>query len=242
MDAQLAEPVAVAPPSDPWLARRLLTVGASEVAVAMVIAGLAHIDDLPSYSQPNAKIMKAGGKTAPRLVLEKARLKRPLAVSEDALIGARREAELLSAWGHQLARGTYHCDAEALIQPASVGHASLLPKEWMPLLSRGCRGSATPDAWARDIDGSLVNVQLKCCRQPKPELPWYWRAQVVAECDVTCAEWGLLVCGVYWSISMTSRGPIVAWPVEPTPAETERIRSAVRHFWTLVDGVKGDMQ
>lgn len=239
VDAQLAEPVAVAPPSDPWLARRLLTVGASEVAVALVIAGQMQIGDLPGYLRPHAKLMKVGKRTAPRLVLQKAGLKEPFRLAAlAARIGSMRERELLVTWQGKLERGEYYCDAEALIDARTIAHADSVPEEWLPLVSRYAPMAATPDAWARDVDEQLVNVQLKCSRRERRELPWYWRAQVVAECDATGAAWGLLVCGQWWSVSETSAGPIVAWPVEPTPAETERIRSAVRHFWTLVEGLE----
>lgn len=246
LDAQLVEaPAPAAEPDDPWLARRRLTVGASEIAVAMVIAGMLPMDALASYDQQKARPTRVGygGRwvTAPRLVLVKAGMIDAPKAGDAARIGTLRERELLAAWLRALERGSLYCDAEALLDVATVRHADEMPREWLPLRALDVPLSCTPDAWCRDVTGALVDVQIKTSRRERRELPEYWRAQVVAECVVQRAEWGVLVLGEQWAVHEQSQGPIRVWPVEPTERERVQVREAAADVMERVRALREEV-
>lgn len=233
VDAQAAEPRVRAPLS-PWHQRRALGFGASDVPALLVGLGLRDASSVPGYIAENAKgIRVAGGDVYPRIVLEKAGRKAARKVGTSADIGRVREVELIAAWAATLTER----DA---IDPESVTHASVLPIELTPLVDRECpRLAVSPDGWCRDVLGELVLVEAKCGNAWRDALPWYWRAQIMAQLAATGVGMGVLVLGQQWSRSMEARGPIQAWPVERVESEIEEIRAAVRAGWLLVQKAKG---
>jgi len=212
-----------------WLARRALSWGASDVPSLFLALGMRDASTVPAYMRDRAKPIKvAGGGVWPRIVLEKAGRRAPLKVGEAALIGTRRERELLEAWRATLG-------PRDSIDAASVTHASSVP-EWMfPLRDAHCRLAATPDAWAIDVFGDVVLVECKCPRQPRESIPWYWETQVQAQMAVTGHSSALLVCGQGWGWSLDAHGPIDVWPVQRDETAIAEIRDAVRKGWALVE-------
>ena len=237
IDAQLAGPRARVYES-PWHARRALGFGASDVPALLVGLGLHSVEDTPRHIAANAAPVRvaAGGSAlgagvivVPRIVAEKAGIKRPLAAGRAAAIGTAREGELLRAWRDSLG-------PESPYDPESVGHMSALPRE----LHAGQRDIASPmlaasyDGWCRDVFGGLLVVELKCGHLERDSLPWYWRAQVQAQLACSGLSRGVLVLGQRWARG-DDDGPIVSWLVERDEIAIAEIRDAVSRAWAMVD-------
>lgn len=218
MEAEAAE-VRRAPPEDPWLARRRLTFGASEVPVLLIALGL----EAPSPLTPKY-IVSASRK----LFGMKAGTRKPDAGGRAAQVGNDVERELLEVWSRDPLSGW-----------AAATHADAVPREWLPLVDRHCpRLSCTPDAWCRQ-SGELVNVQIKTDvgGGKRTITPW-WRSQVQAEMAVTGSARSLLLYGGGWACDwMDRRERPVAWVVERDEVEIERIRSAVIVGWNRVEQI-----
>ena len=217
MEAEAAE--VRAPPEDPWLARRRLTFGASEVPALLLALGLVP----PTPTTPKYMV-----DLAKRLFGVKAGTRKPASAGRAAQMGNDVEVELLRAWNADPCSG----------YPAA-SHASSIPREWLPLVDRHCpRLSCTPDAWCRR-SGELVNVQIKTDVGGGKRMitPW-WRSQVQAEMAVTGSARSVLLYGGGWACDwMDRRERPVAWVVERDEVEIERIRSAVIVGWNRVEQI-----
>jgi hypothetical protein len=212
--------LAVDAPSDPWLARRLLTIGASEVPALYLALGRPCGEETPPrYLKDLARALLA----------QKAGLRGPLRRGAAADKGNAVEELIVAAWNEDPLPGW-----------PQVTHASVAPREWMPLVDRHCPGlSATPDAWCR-VAGELCNVQVKSTVRPDAHLgPWWHRLQVQAEMAVTGSSVSILLYGrgwAGWSDSMRRAPEAVV--VERDDDEIERIRDAVRIGWQRVAEMK----
>lgn len=241
---ELVEPelAPVAAPADAWLARRGHAFGCSDLAPLLVALGLRSADDVPGYILDRSKRIRVKGHPGgvPRIFLEKAGLRAPLAAGEIAQRGLERERELLDQWRWRLMRGQFYCDAERLIDPASIFFApDAIPRELMPLVDRFCpRLADTPDAYARDLFGELVVVQLKTSYGEKRDLPWWWRDQTQGEVGLG-ASWGLLVCGEGWANPRRGLdGVIRAWPVPRDERALAELRGACVKGWNEVEALR----
>lgn len=228
----VAEPVP--PPSDPWLARRALGFGASDVAALLVALGRRHAEDFPAWVRDAAKPIRTRAGIVPRVLARKAGLAAYEAPSAVALEGIRRERELYSEAYRQARVAPWV--ASPGLDPESLTYApDAIPRECLPLVDRYERAlSATPDAWARDLYGGLVCVELKCSVQAVLHLPPHYALQVQAQIAVMGAESGLLVVGQQWGASWAPDGPIAAWPVERDDAVIAEIREAAAEGWRRV--------
>lgn len=220
------------PPSDPWLARRMHAFGASEVPALLVALGLRAPESVPRYIADNAKPIRTRLGTYPRLVLEKAGVRKPLSAGDAARIGQAREVELLHAWAATLT------DADAL-DAASVAHSSSVPRWLWPVVDRRChRLAVSLDAWCLDVVGEQVIVELKCGRVSHEVCPWHWATQTQAQMAATDAGLAVVVCGQGWSRSLDSYGPIDPWPVERDEHAIAELREACERGWQMVKDVQ----
>jgi hypothetical protein len=226
-------------PVSAWHRRRLFGFGASDVPALMVGLGLRDASTVPAHVAANANLIRVvvPGEAAtmwPRICVEKSGRKAALKAGRAADVGTVRERELLEAWRASLR-------SSDIIDPESVTHASIVPRELQaavrdpecPLLA------ASLDGWARDVLGELVVIEAKCGNKWRDALPWYWRAQVLAQLACTELDLGLVVCGQQWSRGLDVRGPIDVWPVERDEAAIAEIREAVRAGWRLVEALRG---
>lgn len=240
VDAQLAEPAPIAVPADPWLARRALGFGASDVpALLIAVAGYSP-EGAPDYIAERAR---PTNRTLgfPRIIAEKAGIVAPKKVSTAAETGTRRERELLWQWAARVARRQFYCEVESLIVPSRVRHADVAMRCAMPWVDRHCPTlTATLDAWADDVLGEEVAIELKCSASERRDLPWHWRAQVQAQLAVTGAAYGLLVCGEQWAAWHGNDGPIRCWEVPRNEDEIAVIRDATRRGWEMVEAAKAE--
>lgn len=220
-----------------WLERRTLGFGASDVGALLLICGHAPDEKTPKWLLETVKVPR--GARAPRLLLEKAGLVEPREVGATAQAGNDRERELLEQWKLSVQHEALRIPEERLVRLDTVAHADSVPREWLPLVDRHCpRLIATPDAWARDVMGDLVDVQLKCSVAERTELPWYYRAQIVAETAVMNARWGLCVLGERWAAGWGSDGPLRAWPVGRDEALIATIRADAIECWARVEELR----
>jgi hypothetical protein len=216
-------PELVAPPDDPWLARRQLTFGASDVPALLVAYGRRDGEAMTRTIRANANLIQLRGlPPTPRLLLEKAGLRRPLKSARGPdtprARGQRLEQQLLREWRVLVGAGQVP-DAE-LLDAASVTHAAAVPREFFPLIDRRCPSlSATPDGWAYDVLGGLVLLEAKCtvhaAGAPRP----HHVLQVQTQLAVTDCTVGLIVEGEGWGAAWKAgadgpSGPIRTWPVE----------------------------
>lgn len=243
LDGQLSESGAraVDAPADPWLQRRALGFGASDIPALLIAMGKRAATDAPKYIADRARTTNRTHGVA-RIFAEKVGVLAPEKVGAAALKGTLRERELLSQWRTMLSRGVYADESEALIVPSSVRHADVGMRCAMPWLDRHePRLTATLDGWADDVLGQELVLELKCSASERRELPWYWRDQVQAQLAVTGAEWGVLVCGEMWSAWHGNDGPIRVWPVQRDEAVIADIRDAVRTGWAIVERLKQEV-
>lgn len=233
-------PEPVPPPADPWLARRLLTWGASEVAALMVGLGRVSDEGMAKHVLSNAKHVKRRGLPGtPRVILEKARLVGPLKAETTAMQrGTRYEPQLLREWAFLVGAG--QVDGAELVDAATVVHASAVPREFWPLVDRRCPELAvTPDGWARDVFGDLVMLEAKCSVRPYGGLRPHHALQVQAQLAATDREVGYVIEGQGWAAEWLDRGdgphgPIRTYPVERDEALISEIRDACREGMAMV--------
>lgn len=219
MEAEAAE-VRAPEAGDPWLTRRLLTFGASEVPALLIALGL----DTPTPTTPRYVV-----DLARRLFGVKAVTRKPQRAGRAAQVGNDVERELLESWNRDPRSGW-----------AAATHADAVPREWLPLIDRHCpRLSCTPDAWLRQ-SGELINLQIKTdVHGGKLAVTPWWATQVQAEMAVTGAARSVLLYGGGWACDWAERKePPVAWVVERDEAAIERIRSAVVAGWERVEQIK----
>lgn len=215
-----------------WLERRRLGIGCSELAVCGVIVGDLSADDIPKTHAANAELMQRGpGAGLPRLVAEKAGLvqaKKSRERQEDYL-----EVELTS-WMRLHA-------AEHGLKPETVTHSGTVPQEWYPLASRTVPNLlCSPDGWARDDFGDLVALDWKRSTRsgPSRESLERWKWQLVGQCLVTGAAYGMDVVGIGWIEAGAPTDSVSVWRVEPTKKEFELVEKWVTKVWAMVCSAK----
>lgn len=228
-------------PKDPWLERRTMTIGGSEIGALLAAYGLAPMDAmLPSWLlKENVEHYQRLG--IPKMLAQKAGLRRRTkgdVKTKDA--GNALERELLATYRSTLARHR--------VDPRSIRHADTVPKQWFPLVDRACPALAvTPDAWARAVDGELAMIELKCTFKPLAIIraPWHYRCQLQAEMAVCGARWGLLVMGEEWIAPETAtsgwearRGPVRAFAMGRDEAMIALIRTVATEAWSVVEKLR----
>lgn len=221
-----------------WHARRAGGFGASDIPALMLALGGCS-EQAPRYLADRAKTISRGkGKGLSRIIAEKAGIVPALSAGSAAARGTARERELLEYWC-ALISSERSCEASSLMMPASITHADALLRCCWPIVDRRCpRLSATLDAWAVDELGAQVVIELKCSATERLHLPWYWRAQVLAQLAVTGADYGLLVCGEMWSAWHGQDGPVRVWPIERDEGEIDALRELVRRGWAEVEAAR----
>lgn len=243
LDAQLAAVAAVPAPEDPWLARRTLAWGASEMPMVLAITGRRAVEALPKYAQDRIRVTNRT-RGYPRLVAEKAGLVAPLKSGRAAHRGQEREVELLGTWTTHLRRREYAFELEATIDVESIAHASSAPREWMPLRARRSPHiAATPDAWCRDRRGALYDVELKCVTTDVYECRWIWVVQVQSQGMATGSEGAFVVAGPRWAREAARRddGPVVRCFVEPDEAMRGELAEAAAEAWEMVETLRASL-
>jgi hypothetical protein len=208
-------------PTDPWLVRRMLSFGASEIHALMLALGEEQPDETtPAYTIEAAK----------RLFGLKAGLRLP--ERENAVTDAGKEAEheLLEAWSR-----------DPFSRWPRAVHASVVPASWFPLVDRFCpRLSCTPDAWCV---GGDTNVQIKT--DVAGDLTGVTRGfylQTQGEMGVLGMRRTALLYGPGWACTWDKRArrAPIAWPVERDDECIESIRSACRRGWKRVEQIWQD--
>jgi len=221
-----ADRVAGAPSGDPWLQRRHLLWGASDVPVLFAARGWLPPEALTASQRADLEPNRQG---IPRYLARKAGLMAPKRSSG----GEEQERPLLSLW--------LRWAEEHGVDPDSVRHASEWPREWMPLPDRYCPHlGATPDAFGRDIyDGSLVGIELKAPPDSDAWSRWglRWTVQVQAQMGVMGASRALLVCGERWAIP-PHEGPVTTMAIERDDAMIARCREAAADAWETVERLR----
>ena len=222
-----------------WLGRRAYHFGASEAHALLVICGKRSADTAPRWMIDEAiKETRTRFGSVPMLLARKAGLRR--ATRRNALMqaGIDREQELLERFRAEHA-------ASLMIDPASITHGSVVPREWFPLCDRQCRelASSPDDGWGRDmIDGSLVVLEEKCSYESYEHkyggLPEYYRSQLVVRMGCEGASRSVLIEGVRWSNNRVPDGPVVPYEAQPDEALLHEIRSCARDLWTEVERLR----
>lgn len=237
----------VAPPTDPWLRRRMHGFGASDMAVVLVALGRYSPDLLSKGQQARAKAIRVKGlEPTPRVFLEKAGLRAPLKVGSAAGAGREREPELVAQWRRLVARGAAGPDA-ALVEPESIVYVedrrlrAVLPLPLRDALSP--RLTATPDVLARDILGDVGCWDGKCSVTPYPAVKWSHVVQLNTQMAVCDASHGGIVEGQGWGRAWVDPereplGPIVTWAVERDEALVGELREAAAEGWARVEDVR----
>lgn len=230
VEAQLSQPHGYEP-ADPWLARRGLTIGASEVAALFVAYDVEDPSQLGAYAQ-KAGALRARGKWKgePRIVLEKAGILPPLKACKAAGAGKERERELVRQWRMHVRRGTTDA-AASLIDPDSIAYVpDVLPMEIAPIVDRRCPALAvTPDVWARDLLGDLGMVEAKCSVHPYGRAKRQHVIQLHAQAGATGAMWAAVAEGEGWGAEWRDHagephGNVRTWPVDIDTALIATIR------------------
>lgn len=226
IDRQIGESHHAAP-AEPWLARRALTIGASDVPACLIAYG-GETREGRRYHAESARIVSTRHGEMPAFVAVKCGLRKGKKRSSAMAAGSRREVALLRAAEPQIG--------------ATVSLATDAPREWYPLIDRYCPAlSCTPDAWARDWLGELVAVEAKCTRDHPRELPWWFEAQVQAQIAVMSAASGLLVCGRGWAVSDAVSSTPIVWEIEKSDAWIELIRMCAINAAERIRAIKEAM-
>jgi hypothetical protein len=229
-----AEPIDMAtlddaPPArapDPWLSRRKLLWGASDLPLLFASRGWLSTGDLTKTQCAELQDNRAG---IPRYLARKAGLMGDRKGQSQAKTLAS-ELKLLETWTPRYALA-------AGVDPASVRHASSWPQEWMPLRDAECDSlGATPDAYGRDVyDGTLVMADCKC---PPDDDAWSrwgkrWSVQMQGQMAVTRASRALVIVGNRWAIPGAA-GSVTHHEVERDESVIARIREACEDAWATV--------
>lgn len=216
-------------PVDPWLARRRLGWGASDLPVLFAARGWLDAGAITADQRAEIENNRHG---VPRYLARKAGLMKDKRGQSQAQIEAQ-EKTLLRVW---LSQAEDHG-----VDPDSVRHASEAPREWYPLIDRHCPAlSTTPDAWGRDIyDGSLVTIELKCPPDVEAWSRWgmRWTVQVTGQLAVTGADRGLLVCGERWAIPGAD-GRVTTNAIERDEPRILRCREAAADAMKMVEDLR----
>lgn len=204
-------------PDDPWLVRRLMSFGASEIYALLIALG----DERPTEATPGYTL-----KLARKLIGLKVLRRLPEEDTSVTRAGKDVEIELLEEWS----RDPFNRFPRGL-------HASITPPHWYPLIDRFCpRLSCTPDAWSV---GPGDNIQIKTDRDG--ELQGVTRGfylQVQTEMAVLAASRTLIVYGPGWACTWANkRRPPITWVVERDEECIAAIRSAARRGWKRVDQI-----
>ena len=213
-----AEPVPVV---DPWLSRRLLGFGCSELAALFVALGLRAVDGLPKYAADDARLLfsrKVSG--------------RQKKAGAAAAGGSAAERDLLRRWVDDGCPGSD-------VEPWTVRHSDEAPREWYPLVDRyEPRLLCTPDAWGFTPTGALVAVEIKTSWERRYARPWSHALQVQGEMAVMGAAHGLVIAGPGWANERNPRDAIEVWPIERDEALAAEIRGACRDGWQRVEAMR----
>jgi hypothetical protein len=227
-----------APPRDAWLLRRMSAWGASEMPMILAATGRRALEALPRWMAQRVRVTRQSF-GQPRIYAEKAGLLAPLAAGPAARIGQEREIELMQAWTMALDREEYAIPIEAVIDTASIRHASEVPVEWMPLRARACDHiAATPDGWCRSEFRDLYDAELKCVTSDCFEARWYWVTQVQAQGMCTGSAGAFLIAGSRWARATKDRGPIVRCFIEPDEHMRRELAEAADEAWEHVAKLK----
>jgi hypothetical protein len=220
LDAMYPAAAPTAPPADPWLARRLLSFGASEALALLLALGL---------EQPDGETPKYILDAAARLFAVKAGARKAKAAGRAAQLGSDAERPLVAAWNEAPPHGW----------PA-ITHADAMPRELLPLLDRHQpRLSWSPDGWCR-VAGALVPVEIKTDQRGDrrgPARHWVWQVQQAMA--VAGADSALVVYGGGWaSWDERMRRGLVPWVVERDDEMIRRLREAAVVGWQRVEELR----
>lgn len=213
-------------PVDEWLARRLHGFGASEMGALAVALGRPLAESDTKKLAEDARLLFARKAVAklPRITAAKARARAKAREQERAVLDAWIAAD---------------CPGVPIVHE-SVRHASDIPEQWLPLRDALChRLTCTPDAWAFDLFGELVEVSIKTTWHPYREggLPWAHELQSQAACAVTCAAYGVVVTGIGYAGG--ERAGLVVDVVARDETKIAELREMVREGWRRVEAIKG---
>lgn len=229
----------VPPPASPWHARRGLAFGASDAAALLIATGRRSAEDSPRWVQDQARVIRValGGHWhhAPRLYAIKAGLAAEPGITPGSppAVGLERERALWDRFVRELAEH----EAASLLDPSSLRYVpDAVPREWLPFPDRErAPFAATPDAYAHDVLGDHVAVELKCSVQAVLSPPAHYVAQLHVQMACMGAASGLLVVGQQWAAGWQADGPVAVWAVERDEALIEELRAAAREGWAAVE-------
>lgn len=206
-------------PEATWLDRRRQGFGCSDLGALWLALGLASPEEVasaPRYMLDAAETLidhKAGRRAAPK-------------VGSAARMGRERERLLFD----------HYRDGSRL---RAVYAPDVLPQEMLPLVDRvEPRLLCTPDGW---ITGNtalaypLAYLEIKCGRDERAELPWYWRLQCVGAACVLGCDRAVVVFGPGWARDDESGGEPVEWWIDVTPGDKTAVRLAVGQGWKRVE-------
>lgn len=206
------------PTRDPWLERRLSGFGCSELAALLVALDLRASDGCTKKIVEDARLLfsrKARGVTG----------------TSSTAKDLAREIAVLDAW---IARG---CPGTDVI-PASVRHATTIPKAWQPLVDLvEPRLRCSPDAWGVDAWGDDVYIEIKTTFARYYERPWAHAVQAQGGIAVMRAARAVVVCGPGWVAE--PGGDLVVWPLDREESLIAEIRGACASGWQRVVAMKG---
>jgi hypothetical protein len=208
--------------ASPWLARRALRFGASDVP-AVLLAYDPRPDEIETareYHREAARITQTRRGPMPMVVARKAGLRKPQRTSDVMRRGTEREEALLRLWA---AHSPDIAPRSLVLASEMLPHARHIVDHHCPALA------ATLDAVALDLLGEPMVVEGKCPRDWPDALPWYHRVQVQGQLAATDYTAGALVVGPGWGavarLEDIETDPI-AWMVERSEDEIARIREA----------------
>lgn len=207
--------------ADPWLARRALRMGASDVPALLLAYDRRPEEERTArrYHLDAAEIVQTRRGPMPLLVARKAGLRKPQGRTATMARGTAREVELLRRWS---------VGAREILD-GSLVLASEMPRWARHVIDHDCDAlAATLDAYALDVLGAAMPVEGKCPRSSVDGLPWYWRAQSMSQIAATISEVGVVVAGPGWGSSDDGGGEPVSWMVERADDEIARIREVCR--------------